>query len=56
MMYSEECDTEYFYDDKDNYNDDSLDDLEDDDDQNTWIDPPTSPLLLSKIYFGEQAS
>jgi len=59
MMYSEECDTEYFYDDKDNYNDDNddlLDDLEDDDDQDIWIDPPTSPLLLSKIYFGEQTS
>ncbi|GBB86293.1 hypothetical protein RclHR1_12710003 [Rhizophagus clarus] len=56
MMYSQEYDTEYFYEDKDYYNDDSLDDLEDDDDQNTWIDPPTSPLLLSKIYYGEQTS
>lgn len=55
-VYSEECDTEYFYDDKDYYNDDSLDDLEDDDDQNPWIDLPTSPLLLSKIYFGDQTS
>jgi hypothetical protein len=55
MVYPEECDTEYFYDDKD-YNDDLLDDLDDDDDQNTWIDPPTSPLMLSKIYFGEQLS
>ncbi|RIA83992.1 hypothetical protein C1645_821195 [Glomus cerebriforme] len=61
MTYAEEYDAEYFYDDKEYYNDyndyisDSSDDLEEeDDDQNNWIDSPTSRLILSKIYFGEQ--
>ena len=68
-MYAEEYDAEYYYDDKEYYNDYiSSDELEDDydqcddqyddqyDDQDSWIDSPTSSLLLSKIYFGEQTS
>ena len=58
VMYAEECDADYFYDDKEYYNNqisNLSNDFEEQDDQNSWISSPTSPLLLSKIYFGQMS-
>ena len=57
VMYAEECDGDYSYDDKEYYSNqvpNSSNDFEEqDDDQTGWISSPTTSLLLSKIYFGQ---